>query len=228
MQTLFITGGNRGIGLQLVKQSLKNKDVVLATYRGDTPPELPLTHDEKNRLTWLQLDVTNATDLARLPEVLANQPIDILINNAGVIGPDRQSYNDMDTQGWLHTFEVNTIAPLMVTNALLKNLSLSSSPRVVTVSSQMGALHRESTGMIAYRSSKAAINKVMQVLSLELKAQKIVVCPVHPGWVQTDMGGSEADITAERSASGILLLAHRLTMEDSGKFFTWKGKEHVW
>ncbi|MCC4800314.1 Short chain dehydrogenase [Enterovibrio norvegicus] len=228
MQTLFITGGNRGIGLELVKQSLKNKDAILATYRGDTPPELPLTQDEKNRLTWLRLDVTNATDLARLPDVLANQHIDILINNAGVIGPDRQSYNDMDTQGWLHTFEVNTIAPLMVTNALLKNLSLSSSPRVVTVSSQMGALHRESTGMIAYRSSKAAINKVMQVLSLELKAQKIVVCPVHPGWVQTDMGGSEADITAEQSASGILLLAHRLTMQDSGKFFTWEGKEHVW
>ncbi|MGF1704409.1 SDR family oxidoreductase [Enterovibrio baiacu] len=228
MQTLFITGGNRGIGLELVKQSLQNNDVVFCTFRGDTPPDLPLTQEERGRLTWLQLDVTNGTDLARLPALLVNQPIDILINNAGVIGPDTQSYNDMDTQGWLHTFEVNTIAPLMVTNALLNNLRLSDAPRVVTVSSQMGALHRESTGMIAYRSSKAAVNKVMQVLSLELKAQQIVVCPVHPGWVQTDMGGSEADITAEQSASGILALARGLTMEDSGKFYTWEGKEHVW
>ena len=107
-------------------------------------------------------------------------------------------------------------------------MEVSSNPRIVTISSQMGALSRESMGMYAYRSSKAAVNKVMQVLALELKPKGITVCPVHPGWVKTDMGGQEADITAEESASGIVGLVQSMTLEQSGTFFTWEGNEHGW
>ena len=92
----------------------------------------------------------------------------------------------------------------------------------------MGAQSRESTGLYAYRSSKAAVNKVMQVLALELKADGIIVCPIHPGWVKTDMGGQSAEITATESASGLVELVRNLCIGNSGKFLTWQGEEHAW
>ena len=92
----------------------------------------------------------------------------------------------------------------------------------------MGALSRNTAGSVAYRSSKAAVNKAMQVLALDLKADGITVCPVHPGWVQTDMGGPGADISTEESASGLFDLIKGLSMAQSGKFFTWDGREHGW
>ncbi|MBX3010197.1 MAG: SDR family NAD(P)-dependent oxidoreductase [Caldilineaceae bacterium] len=101
-------------------------------------------------------------------------------------------------------------------------------PRILTISSQMGSLNRKSTGMYAYRSSKAAVNKVMQVLALELQAHGIIVCPLHPGWVQTDMGGTEADITVQASAAGIIEFVRTVTMKQSGRFFTGEGEEHAW
>ena len=92
----------------------------------------------------------------------------------------------------------------------------------------MGALSRQSTGMYAYRSSKAAVNKAMQVLALELKDLGIIVCPVHPGWVKTDMGGPDADISVSESATGIVNLVRNLKIEQTGKFLTWQGEEHAW
>lgn len=92
----------------------------------------------------------------------------------------------------------------------------------------MGSLSRKSKGSYAYRSSKAAVNKVMQVLSLELEVDGIVVCPVHPGWVRTEMGGEAADISVEESAAGLFKLIDSLTMDQTGRFWTWEGKEHPW
>jgi len=129
----------------------------------------------------------------------------------------------MDYAGWLEAFKVNTLGPYRVSTALVAHLSRSSNPRIVTLSSQMGSLSRQSTGSYGYRSSKAAVNKVMQVLALELRDKGIIVCPVHPGWVRTEMGGGEADISVEESAQGLVSLIDRLTMEHSGRFWTWSG-----
>ncbi|MCL4165957.1 UNVERIFIED_CONTAM: hypothetical protein GTU68_005780, partial [Idotea baltica] len=115
------------------------------------------------------------------------------------MGGERQSLDDMDYTAWAEAFAINTMAPFRVTTTLLENLRQSKNPRVITLSSQMGSLSRKSKGSHAYRSSKAAVNKVMQVMSMELEADRIVVCPVHPGWVRTDMGGSKADISVEES-----------------------------
>ncbi|MDD1780175.1 SDR family oxidoreductase [Enterovibrio sp. ZSDZ35] len=227
MNHVLVTGAGRGIGLEMVKQLLKRGDFVLATFRGTEPPPSLLSLACAN-LEFHPLRVTHAKDIETLAETLEGRTIDLLINNAGIIGPKHQAYNDMDVSGWLETFEINTIAPLMITTALIPNLTLSSNPRVITISSQMGALNRDAKGMLAYRSSKAAVNKVMQVLSLELKEQGITVCPVHPGWVKTDMGGDKADITTQESADGILALADRLSIENSGTFFTWEGNFHEW
>ena len=102
-------------------------------------------------------------------------------------------------------------------------------PRIVTLSSQMGAFGRElGSGRYAYRSSKTAVSKVMQVLANELRARGVIVCPVHPGWVKTDMGGAAAEISPEESAAGLHRLIEGLTLEQSGRFWTWDGREHVW
>ncbi|UMM04326.1 SDR family oxidoreductase [Vibrio campbellii] len=227
METVLITGASRGIGLELTRQFLALGYNVISTYRSQPSSQLESLL-VNTALTLYELEVTDENSILELASKLSNCQLDILINNAGVIGPDEQSMELINSQDWLNTFAVNSIAPLMVSRALLSLLEASKNPRIITVSSQMGALNRESYGMYAYRSSKAAVNKVMQVLALELKTKGIVVCPVHPGWVKTDMGGRDADITVEESASGIVNLARKLTLEQSGKFLTWQGSEHVW
>ena len=227
METVLITGASRGIGLELCNQFLQRDFNVLATYRGSPSPELQALA-ASDKLSLYELEVLEQASIDALSTALHEQPINILINNAGVLGPDRQELDGLDVEGWLETFAVNSIAPLTVSMALLDNLKLTTNARILTITSQMGSLNRQSTGKYAYRSSKAAANKVMQVLSLELRDLGITVCPVHPGWVQTDMGGMEADITVQTSASGICQLATQLTLQQSGQFFTWEGAIHDW
>lgn len=227
METVFITGASRGIGLELARQFLALGYQVIATYRNQPTQELKNLLTNQN-LSLFELEVTSESSIQALVDSLNGRSIDILVNNAGIIGADDQAFETMDSKLWLNTFAVNSVAPLMISRALLSSLEKSETPRIITISSQMGSLSRESLGMYAYRSSKAAVNKVMQVLALELKEKGITVCPVHPGWVQTDMGGKQADISVVESAGGIVRLIQRITIEESGKFFTWEGTEHPW
>ena len=190
METILITGANRGIGLELTKQFLAGGASVIATCRApDAAADLHHLRQSTSNLTMETLDVTDEASVNRLAVALDGVPINVLINNAGVMGGDHQSLNDMDFAAWRDTLEINTMAPFRMAAAFLPNLRSAQKARLVTISSQMGALNRQSTGAHIYRSSKAAVNKVMQVLALELKQDGIVVCPVHPGWVRTDMGG---------------------------------------
>jgi len=186
METVLITGANRGIGLELTKRFLASGNHVEGTT------------------------------------------IDVLINCAGIFSKDPPSADDIDYSSWRQSFEVNTIAPFRIVTTFKKNLQSSKNPRVITLSSQMGALSSKSTGHHAYRSSKAAVNKVMQVLSTEFESDGIVVCPVHPGWVRTDMGGENADLSVEECGAGLVKLINSLTMAHSGRFWTWDGKELSW
>ncbi len=227
METVLITGASRGIGLELTKQLLALEYKVIATYR-NAPSNDQMSLKDHGNLTLVELEVTNESSIKALSESLAGQKIDVLINNAGIIGPDEQDRDNVSAPSWLETFSVNSIAPLLVSRAIIPLMQEAPNPRIVTISSQMGALNRDAVGMYAYRSSKAAVNKVMQVMALELKEQGITVCPVHPGWVKTDMGGDEADITAQESAAGIIKLTQGLTLDQSGTFFTWEGDIHPW
>ena len=227
METVLVTGANRGIGLELSRRFLESKRQVIATSR-DLEHSAELGALSSPDLTVERLDVTDSASISRLRSKLSGHTIDILVNNAGVFGGEHQGIDDMDYAAWIRTFEVNTIAPFRLATAFRPHLCRSNRPRVVALSSQMASLHRQSVGSHAYRSSKAALNKVMQVLSLELRPQGIVVCPVHPGWVRTEMGGSEADISIGESAEGLVALIDSLTLEHSGRFWTWEGKEHPW
>lgn len=228
METVVISGANRGIGLELTRRFAANGRQVFAGCRNPDQAgqlsELAKSADIKIRV----LDVTSAGDVEALRAELDGQTVDVLVNNAGIMGSQRQTVSDMDYDAWRQAFEVNTLAPFRLATALRPSISRSSNPRIVTISSQMGSLNRKSKGSFAYRSSKAAVNKVMQVLAAELEAEGIIVCPVHPGWVRTDMGGPEAEISVDESADGLFSLINNLTEEQSGRFWTWNGDEHEW
>lgn len=228
METVVITGANRGIGLELTKQFLAEGKRVIATSRfPQNSKALNLLHDLGD-LSVHSLELTDSQSIFNFAKALADKKIDILINNAGFMGPKQQGLKEMDYESWSLTFAINAMAPFQLSTALLSNLKQSSLPRIVTISSQMGSLNRKSTGEYAYRSSKAAVNKVMQVLAVELAPENIIVCPVHPGWVQTDMGGAAADISVEESAKGLVKVINNLTQAQSGRFWTWLGEEHPW
>ncbi|WP_461535299.1 SDR family oxidoreductase [Spongorhabdus nitratireducens] len=228
METIVITGGNRGIGLELTLQALDAGMKVIATCRDSSnAPALDALRSHP-ALEVLELEVTSTESVQAFTQKLSGKTIDVLVNNAGIKGSNEQGLTSMDYSAWLHTFEVNTLSPFHLTTALLENLKQSSRPRVIAISSMMGSLSRVSTGLYAYRSSKAALNKVMQVMALELMEDGIIVCPMHPGWVKTDMGGEAADITVQESASGLLSFINQVTPEQSGRFWTWEGEEHPW
>jgi len=153
-----------------------------------------------------------------------------LINNAGTMGPEsnRQSAVDMDFQGWAEAFNINSMGPVRMMQAFLPNLRLADSPKVMTVSSQMGALSLDMTAAHAYCASKAAINKFMRLASIDLKAEGIAIGLVHPGWVRTDMGGPKAQLSPEESAKGCIEVTDSLNIENTGGFWKWDGNTHDW
>lgn len=224
MATIFITGGGRGIGLELTKAYLAAGHRILLGVRKPEDVRIPgLASD-----SILPLDVRDAASVARLREWLIGVSIDVLINNAGIIGPQRQSALDTDFDGFLETLEVNTLGPLRVTQALLGNLRAAGSAKVAVISSRMGALSRLKSDRVAYRASKAAVNKLVQCLAIDLAPEGVALAAIHPGWVRTEMGGGEADIDPATSAAGILKVIEALDVSRTGKFWNYDGEELDW
>ncbi|KMW59230.1 Short-chain dehydrogenase/reductase SDR [Candidatus Rhodobacter oscarellae] len=211
MARYLITGANRGIGLALRRAAEAEGHEVLTTTRTGEGADFALELDDPEA-------VVDA--LAGL-----EGPVDVLINNAGVIGPARQSTLDMDFRGFAKTLAINTLSPLAVAQAALPSLRQARGARILTVSSQMSYMGYAKSDRIAYRASKAAVNKLMQGLATDLDPDGIAVALVDPGWVRTDMGGAAADLSPEEVAAGILALAERLTLADTGKFFRYDGQE---
>lgn len=230
MSTVLVTGANRGIGLALVTAYADRGDDVIATVRD--PNRLhdlaAVIEGRPDRIEVHRLEVTDPASLAALAERLAGRPVDVLINNAGTIGPVRQSTADMDFEGWMTTFRINTMAPLAVSRALLPNLRLADHAKILTISSGMGSMSTTNSDHVAYRASKAAVNKVMQCLATDLSAEGIAVAVCHPGWVKTEMGGGDADITTEMSAAGIQRVVDRLTLTRTPVFHVWDGGILPW
>ena len=225
MTSIFITGIARGIGFQLARQALDKGWEVAGSAR---------SREDRERLeqklpgaTVLQFDVT---DFAAIDDAAAafQAPIDILINNAGIITPARQSTTDMDFDGFAQTLQVNTLAPLKVSQAFLPHLRKGTNSKLITISSGMGLMQHAKSDRIAYRASKSAVNKIMQALATDLEADNICVIAMHPGWVQSDMGGPGADISVAESAAGILKVAISLEMSDTCQFINWDGTRMEW
>lgn len=236
MQGLLITGSNRGIGLEMVRQLTERDDVLLfATCRQpENADQLnAIAAQHPTRVKVLPLDVSDASSIRACVERVKQHTgaLDVLINNAGIFPNETRSrtFGQLEADAINHILSVNATAPLIVTQAFTSLLEEGNNPRVVMVSSQMGSLAwTGSGGSYAYRASKAAMNMVARTLSHDLKPMGISVITLHPGWVQTDMGGRNAAITPQESAAGILRLVDDITLADSGGFFRWTGDVHPW
>ena len=231
MQTVLITGANRGIGLELVRRYAAAGDRVLACCREPAKATaLRALASSNPNVTVYGVRVSDGASVAALARQIGDTPIDVLINNAGMPGPpiQKQSLAEMDFEGWAETFAVNTMAPLRMLQAFRKNLAAGKSPRAVTITSQMGAIAFPIPVMYAYSSSKGAVNKVMKMAADELKREGITVLLVHPGYVKTDMGGPNAEITPEESAAGIASVIANASIASTGRFLKWNGEEHPW
>jgi len=231
VSTILITGANRGIGLELTRQYAVAGHRVLACCRVPAEAEaLGALAAEHRDVSVHGVRVAEGESVKALAAELAGVSIDVLINNAGAPGPEfaRQSVFDMDFDGWAETFAVNSMAPLRMLQALLPNLQQADAAKAITITSQMGALSFDMPAAYAYCSSKAAVNKVMRLAALDLKAEGIAVGLIHPGWVQTDMGGPKAQITPQESAAGIVAAIEGIDLTHTGCFLKWNGEVHDW
>lgn len=244
MKTALITGANRGLGLGFVKHLLKYNKVenIFATCRRKSEELSALSKDNKN-LHILHLDVTDLKqidDIAlQVKGVTGDKGLNLLINNAGV-STKFTKLALVKAEHLLQNLTVNTIAPIMLTKALLPLLKQASEANsdkpmgseraaVVNMSSILGSMaENDKGGFYPYRCSKAALNAATKSMSIDMKRDQIIIISMHPGWVKTEMGGSSAPLEVDTSVSGMLETIQNLREEHNGKFLQYNGSELSW
>lgn len=229
MANVFITGAGRGIGLDLARKHAEAGDRVFALVR-DTAKSSELTALADASDGMVTIHQMDAGDLPAIPAAAAatgDDSVDLLYNVAGNTGPlNNELETEIDWAGWDESFDLMVKGPLAVLKAFLPRMRKGS--KVINFSSQLAASTWPYGGLYAYGAAKAALNRVMRSVAIDLKDKGIIVITLHPGYVQTDMGGPNADITPDESAAGIHALSQALTIEDSGDFFKWNGDRHPW
>jgi len=211
---VVITGASRGIGHALAELYQTRGAQVTGTSRAGGNGLLPL-------------DVSDAGAFAGFGAALGGQTVDLLVCNAGIYPDKGQNTADgYPAQMWADAFATNVTGVFLTIQSLLPNLQLSQSPKIAIISSQMASDTRAPGGSYIYRASKAAVLNLGRNLAVDLRPLDIAVGIYHPGWVQTDMGGSAADITVDQAAQGLAARFDALDMADSGCFRTWVGYEH--
>lgn len=228
--TVLITGANRGIGLEMVRQyHADGTTQVIATCRTPSAAD-DLKTLADDRVTVIPLDVADSASRQAAFQLISDRfdHLDVLINNAGIFDDrDKQRFGQLDASVIQRAFDVNTIAPLMMVQQFAPLLQASKHGRIVNISSQLGSLsHKTSGGHYAYCASKAALNMMTRALDGDLPS--LVTITVHPGWVQTDMGGAGASLNPQESVRGILDLIANLKPDHNGGFFNWDGSTHPW
>ena len=231
MSTVLVTGANRGIGLEFVRQYAEAGDTVIAACRDPSAAgELAAVAEGcGGRVSLAQLDVADDASAAALRGEVGERPIDIVIANAGVMGPSRQHQPDsLDFAGWLETLSVNTLGPVRTAAALLPNLKRGQGKRLIAITSGMGSSGEAGGGYLAYRSSKAALNNAWRNLAIALRGDGVVCVAMSPGWVKTDMGGAGAELTPAQSVAAMRQRIAAFTAKDSGRFVSLNGKDVAW
>ncbi len=227
MPSVLITGANRGLGLEFVRQYAQHGYRVFATSRQPEPALTALARAHE-RVSLHALEVTDAGSVRALAAQLEGEPIDVLINNAGTMGPRAQQLGRIDYDGFLDTLRVNTLGPLRVAEAFVEHVARSERKLMVAVTSGMGSISDSSGGSYAYRASKAALNMSFHNLALDLKERAVIAIVINPGWVQTDMGGKSAPTKVEDSIAAMRKVFDSLTLADSGKFKNYRGGDYAW
>jgi NAD(P)-dependent dehydrogenase (short-subunit alcohol dehydrogenase family) len=238
MTVVLVTGASRGLGLEMVRQYAADGAQVIATCRNPaSSPELAqLRAGNPGSIRVEALDVTDHRAIDSLAGALRDQPIDILINNAGDIGPrdpDRsrlyeQKFGTMNYAEWRRVLEINTLSPMKVAEAFVEQVAASTLKRMVFVSSTTGSNVEGQYATFAYCSSKAALNKVVTMLAIALRPREIVCAAVCPGYVRTRLGGDRATLGVEESITGLREVIAGLTLERTGSFSRYNGETIAW
>lgn len=231
MSNILITGTNRGLGLEFARQYASAGWQVIACcrdpHKADALQRLKLKHAD--RLSIHALDVADCARIDQLAKQLSGNAIDVLINNAGVYQYGGESFGGIDYQAWLESFRINAMAPLKMAEAFIQHIAQSEQKKIVNITSKMGSIDDNRSGHhYLYRSSKAALNMVTKSLAIDLATYGITTIVLHPGLVQTDMGGYGAPTTVEQSISGMREVIARIGSKDSGKFYDFRGQEIAW
>ena len=230
MANIVITGAARGIALELVRQHAAAGDRVFATARDPAAATAlnALADGSEGRVTVHALDVgSDASVRAAAAEIEADR-IDVIYNAAGVLGSvaPELTLGASDWDAWTGVINIMTYGPLRVLQAFLPRLGEGS--RVLNLTSQVSASTWPRGGLYPYVTAKSGLNRLMRSVAFDLRDRGIVVGLVHPGYVQTDMGGPNADITPAESASGLRALAASWPLEKTGDFLKWNGDPHAW
>lgn len=229
MSAYLITGANRGIGLELARQAAATGETVFACARdpGGAGALHELAESSGGRVRVIELDVASEPSIAAAAALLKDEPIGTLINNAGVMGA-RSAPLETNADDFITLMRVNVLGPVLVTRAFLPNLRAAQNAKVAVVSSLMGSFSYETTSYISYSTSKTAVNRMFNALARELAGDAIHVAILSPGWARTDMGGSNATLSAEESARGLLREIARTDASLSGRFRDYAGAKLTW
>ena len=231
MSSVLITGAGRGIGLAFSEQYAAAGWRVFATCRAPEGAAALQAVAEQNAdtVSLHPLDVGERAAIAALADELADQAIDLLLNNAGIYGPRPQTFADADDDAWARVFDTNVMAPLRMAQAFAPHVERSARKLIVTLSSRMGSVgENDGGGAYIYRSSKAALNAVVKSLAIDLGARGIVSVCFHPGWVSSDMGGPGAPLSPAESAAGMRRVIDGLGPGDNGRFLNYDGSTIAW
>jgi len=226
----LVTGANRGLGLEFVRQLLARGDHVVATCRhpGKATVLNPLAGEFPGRLHVLPLDVGDPKSIAELARELplVCGTLDLLVNSAGVLHSGER-FGSLGAANLDDSFRINARGPLLLVQALAPTLV--DGARIANITSELGSIAGLARfGTPSYNISKAAQNMATALLAKALATRSIIVLALHPGWVQTDMGGSDATLTPTQSAQGLLQVIDGATLQSSGRFFDWRGETMEW
>jgi NAD(P)-dependent dehydrogenase (short-subunit alcohol dehydrogenase family) len=231
MSSVFVTGANRGLGLEWVRQYAEaGWQVYASCRRPEEATELKALADKHDGISVHRLDVGDSEQLHTLQLNLEDIRIDVLLNNAGVyLDKFTSEFGSIDYESWSRTFAVNTMGAMRVSEAFVEQVARSEKKLVVAITSHMGSIAEITTsGNYAYRSSKAALNAAMKGLSWALTERGIGVLLLHPGWVKTRMGGPDAPLTVEQSVTGMRELVEGFVPQMNSRFFRYNGTEIPW
>lgn len=231
MKCVLITGASRGIGLEHVARFAAQGATVFAGVRDRAKADdlRRLMDKGPGKAVLFDYDARDLNAPALAKAAVKDAALDLLFANAGVYGGDQQRLGDIAAQDFADTWKVNTLAPLLLAEALVDAVAASQKKIIAFQSSKMGSnAEARAPGHYAYRASKAALNKISSTLAEELKPRGITVVALHPGWVRTDMGGANADISIAQCVDGQQALLNGLSLRQSGGFYNYDGSSIAW